>query len=176
VRTRTSTGPGEGPLPLEIDAPDREQAEDSPHQADVADAAGPVPEDPSPSAVCRVLVVEDNQDVAESLEILLSGEGYEVRLAHDGPSSIEIARAFRPHVVLLDIELPGMDGYDVAHHLRGQAETQAAALIALTGYGQAKDRQRSQAAGFDHHLLKPIQYDKLEPVIRSLLQARTSSF
>ena len=123
----------------------------------------------APSTGYRVLVVDDNQDSAESLEILLQAEGYEVRLAHDGPSGIEVAHAFQPHVVLLDIGLPGIDGYGVAHHLRQQPETQDAVLIALTGYGQARDRQRSKVAGFDHHLVKPIHYDELASLIRSLV-------
>lgn len=190
-----SPGPGQGSefvvhLPVVTERM-REAEAHSVHAADIADTDQAAPDapasmasaasmastasttssdsPPAPSTGYRVLVVDDNQDSAESLEILLQGEGYEVRIAHDGPSGIEVAQAFHPHVVLLDIGLPGIDGYGVAHHLRGQTETQDAVLIALTGYGQTKDRQRTKAAGFDHHLVKPIHYDELASLIRSLV-------
>src|SRR5215211_6310628 len=106
----------------------------------------------------RILVVDGNVDAAESLALLLGLGGQEVHTAHDGPAALEAAVAFRPHVVLLDIGLPGMTGYEVAAHLRRQPVLRSAVLIALTGYGQEEDRRKSLEAGFDHHLVKPIDF------------------
>src|SRR5262249_18527530 len=116
---------------------------------------------------CRVLVVDDNEDSAESMTLLLGLEGHEVRMANDGRTTLEIARQFNPHVVLLDIGLPGMNGYEVAQHIRKDLQLQNAILIALTGYGQEEDRLRSKEAGFDHHLTKPVDYDLLLSLINS---------
>ena len=104
----------------------------------------------------KVLVVDDNVDGAESLALLLRLDGHEVRLAHDGPSALAAAPAFRPEVILLDIGLPGgMDGYQVARRLRQLPGLGEAFLVALTGYGQEEDRRRSREAGCDAHLVKP---------------------
>jgi two-component system CheB/CheR fusion protein len=103
----------------------------------------------------RVLVVDDNVDAAESLAMLLRVQRHEVRTAHDGPAALDAAAAFRPEVVLLDIGLPRMDGYEVARRLRGQADSQMTLLVALTGYGQDDDRRRAAEAGFDAYLVKP---------------------
>jgi PAS domain S-box-containing protein len=116
----------------------------------------------------RILVVDDNVDSAESMALLLGMEGQDVRTAYDGPGAIEVAGTFQPHVVLLDIGLPGMNGHEVAVHLRERLEMRKTVLIALTGYGQLEDRQRSMDAGFDHHLTKPIDYERLGALIRSL--------
>jgi PAS domain S-box-containing protein len=116
---------------------------------------------------CRVLVVDDNADAAESMALLLQLEGHEVEMAFDGRSALMVARRLRPAVVLLDIGLPGMSGYEVARELRREAATRGAVLIALTGYGQAEDRARSRAAGFDHHLTKPVDHDALAALIKS---------
>jgi two-component system CheB/CheR fusion protein len=113
----------------------------------------------------RVLVVEDNRDSAETLGLMLEMWGHEVRAAHDGPSALETALGFRPDVVLLDIGLPGMDGYEVARRLRGQSELEGLFLVAMTGYGQDEDRQRTQAFGFDHHLVKPVEPRVLERLL-----------
>jgi CheY-like chemotaxis protein len=107
-----------------------------------------------------VLVVDDNADTARGLARLLRLHGYEVRVAHAGPEGIEAADEHRPEVVLLDIGLPGMDGYQVAGKLR-QGQCPDALIIAITGYGQEEDRLRSKAAGFDHHLVKPVDIDAL---------------
>jgi PAS domain S-box-containing protein len=104
----------------------------------------------------RVLVVDDNLDAAETLAELLALSGHDVRTAHDGPAALEAAGRFRPEVVLLDIGLPGMDGCEVARRLRGQEGATRALLAALTGYGQEEDRLRSREAGFDTHLVKPV--------------------
>jgi two-component system CheB/CheR fusion protein len=113
----------------------------------------------------RVLVVEDNVDAAESLAALLRLWGHDVRVVHDGLDAIEEARRQHPEVVLLDIGLPGLDGYQVAKRLREDADLDGALLVAMTGYGQPDDRRRSREAGIHHHFVKPV-----EPfVLRTLL-------
>ncbi|HEU5219461.1 MAG TPA: response regulator [Gemmatimonadales bacterium] len=109
---------------------------------------------------CRILVVDDSTDAAESMARLLLLSGHEVTVAHDGPSALEIAAREAPAIVLLDIGLPGMDGYEVCRRLRqlGLADTR---IIAVTGYGQDRDRQRSRDAGFDAHAVKPVDPDEL---------------
>ncbi len=121
--------------------------------------------------VLRVLVVDDNVDAADSLAMLLRLGGHDVREAHSGPAAVQAAQAYQPGVVLLDIGLPGMDGYRVAERLRQQPETQKAILIALTGYGQESDRQRAREAGFDHHLVKPVDPQRLQDLL-AMLTAR----
>jgi len=103
----------------------------------------------------RILVVEDNRDAADSLRMLLEVLGYEVEVAYTGTDGVRLAEVIRPHVVLCDIGLPGMDGFAVASALRGNPKMADARLIALTGYGQEEDRKRTRAAGFDEHLTKP---------------------
>jgi signal transduction histidine kinase/DNA-binding response OmpR family regulator len=104
---------------------------------------------------CRVLLVDDNRDGAESLAMLLRLSGHEVRVCNDGPAALVAASEFRPDVVLLDIGLPGMDGFEVARRLRQRSELENVMLVALTGYGQEEDRRKAQQCGFDHHLVKP---------------------
>jgi PAS domain S-box-containing protein len=118
---------------------------------------------PSASSPRRhILVVDDNRDAANSLARLLTILcRQEVRVAYDGPSALEAAASFRPEVVLLDIGLPGMDGYEVARKLRARPELDGTLLVALTGWGQDEDRQRSKEAGFDRHLVKPVDPDAL---------------
>jgi len=113
----------------------------------------------------RVLVVDDNLDAAATLAELLELWGYEVRLAHEGPAAVEEAVRFRPDVALLDIGLPGMNGYELARQLRAKPESAETVLIALTGYGQEEDRRQAQAAGFTHHLVKPVDLDRLEALL-----------
>ena len=98
-------------------------------------------------------------------------EGHEVRIAHDGPSALEQARAFSPEVVLLDIGLPAMDGYEVVRRLRELPQARNALIVALTGFGQQSDRQRALAAGFDEHLVKPVELDTVTAVLRRRLGA-----
>ncbi|CAA9891802.1 PAS domain S-box-containing protein (fragment) [Candidatus Methylobacter favarea] len=119
------------------------------------------PKSPSSPSQLRILVVDDYADAAESLALMLQLKGYEVITAGCGLKGIEQAVSFRPQVVLLDIGLPDMDGYEVARQLRQLPETRDALLIALTGYGQPEDRELSKAAGFDHHLLKPVDPEAL---------------
>src|SRR5436305_1921998 len=103
----------------------------------------------------RILVVDDYQDAAESLCRLLKMHGHEVQAARDGSEAIAAALAQRPEFVLLDLALPGMDGYQLAARLRGEASCRQAVIIAVTGYGRPEDREQSHAAGINHHLLKP---------------------
>ncbi len=117
--------------------------------------AEPVVDLSAPSPCRRVLVVEDNVDAAQSLALLLKLSGHEMAVAHDGPAALTVAAGFQPHVVFLDIGLPGMDGYEVARQLRKHPGLEDVLLVALTGYGSQEDRHRSQDAGIDYHLIKP---------------------
>jgi PAS domain S-box-containing protein len=103
----------------------------------------------------RILVVDDNVDAAISVAQMLKNWGHEVQTAFNGPDAIEKAKTYRPQIVLLDIGMPGMSGYEVAKQLRAQQELEGVIITALTGYGQAEDRSRSREAGFNHHLTKP---------------------
>jgi signal transduction histidine kinase/DNA-binding response OmpR family regulator len=117
---------------------------------------------PQPS---RILVVDDNVDAAKILARLLAMEGHEVAVAHDGTAALEIAHDHRPDVILLDIGLPGMDGYEVARRLRQNPAFDPTLLIALTGYGHAEDRQRALETGFDEHLVKPVSPEDLSSLL-----------
>jgi PAS domain S-box-containing protein len=125
-------------------------------------------EPPLPMPKLRILVVDDYVDAAESLMMLLETKGHEVEIANCGLKAIEKAQTFRPQVVVLDIGLPDLDGYETAKRLRTLPETRSAVLIALTGHGQTEDCTRSQSAGFNHHLLKPLNFDDLSVLLTSL--------
>ncbi len=114
-----------------------------------------------PARPMRVLLVDDNLDAAEGLADLLEMSGYEVVVAHDFPEAQKQAEAFRPHVAILDIGLPDVDGYAVAERLRERLGEESPVFAALTGYGQEGDRARSNAAGFRRHFVKPIDIDEL---------------
>jgi PAS domain S-box-containing protein len=116
-------------------------------------------------ATFMVLIVDDNRDAADSMAALLEMRGHRVAVAYDGPSALDAARRHAPEVVLLDIGLPGMDGYEVGERLRSMEQTRASLIVALTGYGQAEDRQRSVQSHLDGHLVKPIDYQTLCAVI-----------
>jgi CheY-like chemotaxis protein len=116
------------------------------------------------SAALRILVVDDNQDSAESMAMFLRIIGHEVHTAHDGLAAVTAAEAFQPGVILLDIGLPKLNGYEVAHRIRAHRGNEVV-LIALTGWGQEEDRRRSREAGFDHHLTKPVDFDKLSQLL-----------
>ncbi|MEP6768404.1 MAG: ATP-binding protein [Acidobacteriota bacterium] len=141
--------PASGPL-----APDASSAG---ARTDVSSAA---------SAGRRILVVDDNVDAAEGLSDFLRALGHSVRTVHDGASAIEVATIVRPEIVLLDIGLPDIDGHQVARRLREDRHLRASLLIALTGYGQERDRERSREAGFDHHLVKPVDLGRLESLLK----------
>jgi signal transduction histidine kinase/DNA-binding response OmpR family regulator len=125
-----------------------------------------------PATPRRVLVVDDNQDVADSLTIILRQQGHEVRAAHDGLAALKLAQGYKPQVVLLDIGLPGLDGYEVARRLRALPELQGALLIALTGYGQPEARRTALSAGFDVHLVKPVDPQTLTDLMGRAPAAR----
>ncbi|MBA2661037.1 MAG: response regulator [Bradymonadaceae bacterium] len=113
----------------------------------------------------KVLIIEDNLDVASMLQMVLELKGHEVAVAHDGPSGIAMARGFKPHIVLCDIGLPGMDGYEVAQSLRSDPELKALFLVALSGYAMPADLEKSLNAGFERHIAKPIKLELLEELI-----------
>jgi PAS domain S-box-containing protein len=117
---------------------------------------------PSVEGPMRILVVDDNHDAAQSLSLLLTGEGHTVRLAYNGPMGLEAALTERPQIILLDIGLPGMDGYAVARAVRQHPELKKTQLIALSGYGREVDRERARAAGFNRYLTKPVSFDDLQ--------------
>ena len=155
----TSDGPGKGSeftlrLPLVVDT-GKAKAGNEPVLAAV------LPQQ-------RILVVDDNRDAAESLQMVLALLGAEVRVANDGPQALETFEAYRPEVVLLDIGMPGMDGYEVARLIRAKHPEPRAAIIALSGWGQEDDRRRSREAGFDHHLVKPADIGLLRALLASL--------
>lgn len=122
---------------------------------------------PTVSVKRRVLVVDDNIDAAETSADLLQLYGHEVRAAHDGLSALKIAFEWQPAVVLLDIGLPGMDGFEVARRIRAQPLLANVVLVAITGYGHESDLQRAKAAGFDHHLTKPADFVKIQEILSS---------
>ena len=111
--------------------------------------------------MAKILIVEDNVDTARTMARLLKQLRHEVAVAYNGPEGIEAARVLRPEFVLLDIGLPGMDGYEVASRLRREECCKGAIIIAISGYGRDEDRRRSKEAGFDHHLIKPLDHEAL---------------
>jgi len=119
----------------------------------------------------RILVVDDNRDAAASLSILLQLFGHRTRVAHDGPQALTEAEAFQPDAILLDIGLPGLDGWQVARRIRATAWGRDTVLLALTGGDRALDRQQSRDAGFDAHLVKPVQAEALLRKLDDLLSA-----
>jgi CheY-like chemotaxis protein len=123
----------------------------------------------------RILVVEDNRDAADSLRLMLELYGYDVKVAYSGPDGVQAAKQCQPDVVLCDIGLPGLDGYGVARMLRDNPATARAHLIAVTAFGQDEDRRRSYEAGFEHHLVKPVDPDALLRVLKSLSHPEAAS-
>jgi len=121
----------------------------------------------------RILIVDDNEDAANSLAALLNHKGHETRAAYNGWDALALLDAFLPDVALLDIGLPAMDGYEVAQHLRARSDLKGLRLIALTGYGQAEDRARAKATGFDDHLVKPVDIAALERTFAALASITT---
>jgi signal transduction histidine kinase/DNA-binding response OmpR family regulator len=116
---------------------------------------------PTVGAGLRVLLVDDNVDGADSLAALVRLAGHDTRVAHDGPGALAAAADFRPHVVVLDIGLPGLTGYEVARRLRDDPHLAGVSLVAVTGYGRDEDREQARQAGFDHHLVKPVVFAEL---------------
>jgi CheY-like chemotaxis protein len=118
----------------------------------------------------RVLVVDDSVDTADSLALLVKALGHEVRTAYDGPSALPAAVDFLPDVAVLDLGLPELNGYEVAERIRQQPWAGGLVLIAMTGYGQESDRQRSRMAGFDHHLVKPADFGEVQRILISVAE------
>jgi CheY-like chemotaxis protein/anti-sigma regulatory factor (Ser/Thr protein kinase) len=161
----SSEGPGKGsafmvrlPLLSEGSEPPARAAMDQPTRA---------------KSSLRVLIVDDNQDAGESLAMLLRVLGHDVRTAPDGEAGLAKAEAFRPDVALIDIGLPKLDGYEVSRRIRAQAWGQAMVLIALTGWGQEEDSNRSRDAGFDEHLFKPVHPNTLMRLLAELPKVNT---
>jgi PAS domain S-box-containing protein len=119
----------------------------------------------APTPARRVLVVDDNADAATMLKLLLEMKGHEVRTAHDASTALAEAHQYRPDIMLLDIGLPGMNGFEVARRLRSQPDLTGLVLVALTGYGQENDRRLSREVGFDHHLVKPVDITALDAIL-----------
>jgi CheY-like chemotaxis protein len=113
----------------------------------------------------RVLVVDDNRDAADSLAMLLQASGCEVSVAFNGPEALELLETAHPEIVLLDIGMPGMDGYDVARRIRATPAGQEIFLVALTGWGQVEDKRRAAEAGFNEHVTKPLDPTLLGPLL-----------
>ncbi|WP_454873764.1 chemotaxis protein CheB [Paraburkholderia xenovorans] len=130
------------------------------------------PQNPGKAPPRRVLIIDDNADASEALAMILASEGHVVATRLDGQQGLEASTTFRPDVVLLDIGLPGMDGYEVAQKLRGSAATRDTLLVAVTGYGQPGDQLRSAAAGFDHHLVKPVDIEALKGLFAAKMKPR----
>jgi PAS domain S-box-containing protein len=126
----------------------------------------------TPAQSHRILVADDNQDSARSLALLLKLGGNDTHAAFDGLQAIEAAAWFRPHVMLLDVGMPRLNGYDAARHVREQPWGRDVLLVALTGWGQEQDVRKSKEAGFDHHLVKPVDYDALTRILSSLAASR----
>jgi CheY-like chemotaxis protein len=122
----------------------------------------------STSARARVLLVEDNVDAADALGMLLELLGHEVQVVHDGLAALEALQRRMPDVMLIDIGLPGIDGFEVAQRVRALPGARSVVLVALTGYGRSEDKERTRAAGFDHHLTKPVEIDALQGLVATL--------
>ena len=118
-----------------------------------------------------MLVVDDNVDTVTTLQMLVQESGHDVRTAYDGSAAVEAALDYRPDVVLLDIGLPGLNGFEVAKRIRQQPALRDAVLVAMTGYGREADRRRSQEAGFDHHLVKPADFGKVLQILATAAES-----
>jgi len=141
-------------------------------------SAAPVPqpvEFPTAAPSQRLLVVDDNQDSAESLAALLSLNGHQVQQAYDGEEALRLAGTGKPEVILLDIGLPGMDGYEICRRIRHESWGEAVKVVAVTGWGQEKDRAKTRAAGFDAHLVKPVQFDELNRLLAEFNKAPSTA-
>ena len=123
----------------------------------------------------RILVADDNKDAAEALSLQLQLAGHEVRTAHDGEEALTMTEMFAPDIVLLDLGMPKMDGYEVARRVRLRPEGRRVKLIALTGWGQQQDRDRTSAAGFDAHLVKPVAEAHLFRALATAVDAKRST-
>jgi CheY-like chemotaxis protein len=131
-----------------------------------AERRGPAQARPyAPLAGQRMLVVDDNRDAADTLALLLEADGAEVRVAYDGRAALAAAESFQPSSVLLDIGMPGMDGWEVARRLRQDQRFAGLRIVALTGWGQDSDRRQTRNRGFTHHLTKPVSLEDLHRIL-----------
>jgi CheY-like chemotaxis protein len=148
-------------------------------QPDMEGAAGsagaPAPPAPVPAALLRILVADDNVDAADTLCALLEATGYSVRVAYDGAEALALAQDFAPHLALLDLGMPRMDGFEAAQRMRDLPALCDTVLVAVTGWGAEADRARSRAAGFDHHLLKPASMGQVQALITAVVSARQAA-
>jgi len=169
-----SAGPGKGSLlsvrlpviePVAVGAEAPAEVSAGAHAGIHAGVQTETPPPPRPNALPRILVVDDNQDAADSLGALLEIIGADVAVAHDGKTALDLVESHRPDIVFLDIGMPQMDGYEVARRIRRLPHFRSAMLVALTGWGQEKDRLQSEAAGFDRHLVKPADLDALRKLV-----------
>jgi CheY-like chemotaxis protein len=133
-----------------------------------------VPEEPNTAQPLRVLVIDDNHDSADTLSLLLREMGHYVNTVYDGATALSVAETLKPQLVLLDIGMPHMSGYDVARALRALHWEHRPVLVAITGWGQEADRERAQAAGFDHHFVKPVSEASLRDILEGIAAARAS--
>jgi CheY-like chemotaxis protein len=115
----------------------------------------------------RILLADDNADFASSLATLLTSRGHDVRVARDGAEALRMAADFKPEFAFLDIGMPKVHGYEVARRLRGEPGTSGCVLVAVTGWGQEDDRKRAREAGFDKHLVKPVDSDAIDAILRN---------
>jgi two-component system CheB/CheR fusion protein len=160
-----SEGPGKGSeftvrLPALPPAPEKSQP---------ARAVGPPP---AAAQVARALVVDDNFDVAESLTWMLEGLAREIKMVHSGAAAVETAPEFKPDIIVCDIGMPGMDGYETCRRLRQVPDLEKVLIAAVSGYGNEDDRRKSQAAGFDRHLVKPIGRATLVELVQCVAEGR----
>ena len=137
--------------------------------------ANSLPSDDTTSAAAaegpdRVLVVDDDEDAAEALRLLLTQDGYEVRVAHDGVGALSAFASFKPHLAILDISMPDMTGYELAEKLKEIAGSHVTGLVALTGFGTEQDRRRALEAGFSRLLLKPLSYVTVAETVGDMLR------
>jgi len=158
-----SDGPGKGStFTIRLPLPAAGDGDEPPVGADAAAAKAPA------ASGYHILIADDNADAAKTLSDLLAHEGHTTRVAYDGREALEVAQTFSPDVAVLDIGMPGMDGYEVARELRQMPQTKHTTLIALTGWGDVNDRARSRAAGFDHHLTKPAEFLALQHLLATI--------
>jgi CheY-like chemotaxis protein len=129
--------------------------------------APPAPE--QRAGLARILVVDDNVDAATTLSMILEACGYQTRMAHDGMAALEVAQEFRPQLAFLDIGMSVMDGYDTARSIRRLRGLENMRLVALTGWGAESDRRKSDEAGFDHHLTKPVELEVVQDLLAKLV-------
>lgn len=126
------------------------------------------------STVQRILLVDDDPDSCEPLSLLLQSKGHETRVATDGAQAISVADEFKPNCVLLDLGLPRMDGYEVARRLRDRPYGSQVVLVALTGWAGRDIRSRAAEAGFDYHIVKPVNWDEVEKIVRRVVRPAPS--